>query len=264
MKEKSQAAAEGAEGATRLARCRVGRGFASAAAAAKAAGIPEATYRRYEDDMSRIPAASLAKICAALDVSADELLGLPTARRSDIEELCAALPADDRQIVVGVARALAERERARAEHRRAAGASPRLEAMARYYERRLYDAIAERAPEEIDLLVAGAPEERAAQFEDYVLAELAAAHDRRVAGSKAAEEAREKLGEGASEEDVMEEARDLYWAAKGQAVREEARQVALAWRDIHSDEMLASPGPAAEPPAPQTGPRHEYAVIKVE
>lgn len=264
MKEKKQTGAEGAEGATRLARCRVGRGFASAAAAAKAAGIPEATYRRYEDDMSRIPASSLAKICAALDVSADELLGLPTARRSDIEELCAALPADDRQIVVGLARALAERDRARAEHRRAAGSSPRREAMARYYERRLYDALAERAPEELDLLVAGTLEDRASQFEEYVLAELAAAHDRRVGASKAAEEAREKLGPDAAEEDVMEEARSLYWAAKGQAVREEARRVALAWRDIHADEMLASPGPAAESPATQTAPRYEYAVIKAE
>lgn len=239
MKESKQAA-PGAQ-ASSLARYRVRRGFSSAAAAAKEAGIPEATYRRYEDDMSRMPVSSLLRVCSALEVSADELLGLPvTGRKSEIEECYRAMAQEDRELLLDVARTLADRERQRAEARRAADDSLRCEGMARYYERKLYDAMAERDPAQVDLLVAGSPVQRSKQFGEFVVAEIAAAHDRRIGQSWAMDAAREQLGKGAGEAEVLEKAQELYWDAEGDAVREQARSVTRAWCGMHREEFLAN------------------------
>lgn len=216
------------------------RRFRSAAEAARAADVPVSTYKRYEADMSLMPASALVKVCGALGVSADDLLGLPGARRSDLEERYGLMAAADRRLVSGIIDQLVERERKRRERERDAADALRAEGVARHLERRLYDAISQRDPGQIDALVAGDPQDRKALFEQYAEAELRDAHERRIPKSQAMEQARAQATEDDDEAKILEAARKIYWSEKEETLKKEVKATVKAYQKIHQEEFDAA------------------------
>ncbi len=215
------------------------RRYRSAAEAARAAGIPVSTYKRYEADMQQMPASIIVKVCRAIGVSADELLDLPTMRRSRLAERYELMSAADRRLVDGIVEQLAERERVRKERRRAAADDLRAEGVARHLERRLYDAISQHDPDQIDALVAGGAEDRRDIFEQYAEEELRGAHERRIPESWAMEQARDQASEGDGEAEILAAARKIYWSEKEEALKKEVEATVKAYQKIHQEEFEA-------------------------
>ena len=107
---------------------------------ARMLGIPVTTYKRYEEDVRKMPVSALLAICEKLNIGADEALGL-TSRESGNSTLFRyeALSLEDRAFVDDIVRAV----ECNAATRRL-GADPtqerRYEGLARYYEQQLIQA----------------------------------------------------------------------------------------------------------------------------
>ena len=148
-------------------------GYENATEFARALNIPVSTYKRYEEDVSKMPVSALMTICNLLDISADQVLGFKEMPTGDtrVQIIYESLSLEDQEVTDALLGVMKKRSDARKQNEQDI-AGKRYESLSRYYENLLYSKLDELWPNEQEEALVGAPYDKTDQFIEFVYRQM--------------------------------------------------------------------------------------------